>query len=177
MKIRRVVTAKNALGKSVVVSDGSSPREVVAKHTPGFVSSPQWVTAATPVLPYDGKDPINTLETLVPPPGGSTFLVVTFAPDSVMKSADPKIAGPERRAASPGIAETFEKDNPGMHTMQSVDYACILSGEMWLELDDGELVHLRQGDTVVQIGARHKWRNHREQPATVAFVMMGAIST
>jgi hypothetical protein len=39
MSIRRVVTAKNAAGKSVVVSDGVSPRELALKHTPGFVSS------------------------------------------------------------------------------------------------------------------------------------------
>ena len=65
-----------------------------------------------------------------PGPGGSTFLVVTFPPDSVMMSPefDPALAGPEHVAAAPGIAETFEMDNPGMHTTPTVDYACVIDG-------------------------------------------------
>lgn len=176
MKIRRVVTAKNAEGKSVVVSDGSSARERVLVHTPGFVSSPIWTFGDTPSLPHDGTDPMATEGSLVPPPGGSTFIVVTFPPDSVMTAPEfrPDLAGAEHAAASSGIAETFEKDNPGMHTTRSVDYAVVVSGEIWLELDDGVLVHLHHGDTVVQNGARHAWRNRGDKPATMAFVLLGA---
>jgi hypothetical protein len=177
MGFRRVVTAKNAAGKSVVVSDGASPREMALKHTPGFISAPIWMSAATPALPADGKDPMAVAgPSLLPAAGGSTFIVVTFPPDSVMMSPDfrPDLAGPEHGAAAPGIAETFEMDNPGMHTTPTVDYACVVSGEIWLELDDGMLVQLKHGDCVVQHGARHGWRNRGDKPATVAFVLMGA---
>jgi mannose-6-phosphate isomerase-like protein (cupin superfamily) len=179
MTIRRVVTAKNASGKSVVVSDGASPRELALKHTPGFVSAPIWMIAGTPALAAGNTDPMATPGTsLLPGAGGSSFLVVTFPPDSVMMSPDfnPALAGPEHVTAAPGIAETFEMDNPGMHTTPTVDYAVVVSGEIWLELDDGALVHLKQGDTVVQQGARHGWRNRGDKPATVAFVLMGARS-
>ena len=49
---------------------------------------------------------------------------------------------------------------PGMHTTATIDFEVVLDGEIWLELDDGVEVHLRAGDTVVQNGTRHAWRNH-----------------
>lgn len=176
MKFRRVVTGKNGAGKSVVLSDGVSPRERVLEHTPGFVSSPLWTSASVPTLPGDGKDPMSVGGSLLPGPGGSTFMIVVFPPDSVMASPqwDPAKAMPEHAAANPGIAETFEPDHPGMHTTPTVDYALIADGEMWLELDDGALVHLKRGDSVVQQGTRHAWRNQSDKPATVAFVLLGA---
>jgi hypothetical protein len=32
---------------------------------------------------------------------------------------------------------------------------------------------LSAGDTVVQLGSRHAWRNTSDRPATVAFVLTG----
>jgi quercetin dioxygenase-like cupin family protein len=48
----------------------------------------------------------------------------------------------------------------------------MLDGELWLELDDGETVHLNPGDIVVQQGTRHAWRNQGHHPATIVFVML-----
>ncbi|TCN32624.1 cupin domain-containing protein [Sinorhizobium americanum] len=176
MTFRRVVTAKNADGKSVVVSDGASPREVALKHTPGFISAPIWTTAGVPSLPYDGEDPMASDGTLLQPAGGSTFLIVTFPPDAVMMSPEfqPALAGAEHLAAAPGIAETFEVDSPGMHTTPTMDYGVVLRGRITLELDDGATVALATGDSVVQHGTRHAWRNPNSEPATVAFVLIGA---
>ena len=53
----------------------------------------------------------------------------------------------------------MEPDAPGMHTTATIDFEVVLEGEVWLELDDGEEVHLRVGDCVVQNGTRHAWRN------------------
>ena len=46
--------------------------------------------------------------------------------------------------------------------------------EVWLELDDGKQVHLRPHDVVVQNGTRHAWRNKRDRPVKMAFVLIGA---
>ncbi len=46
-----------------------------------------------------------------------------------------------------------------MHKTNTVDYAVVYDGEIWLELDDAKTVHLRRGDVVVQNGTRHAWRN------------------
>ena len=74
----------------------------------------------------------------------------------------------------PGLAEAMEPDHPGMHTTDSVDFDVVLSGEVWLELDDGAEVHLRAGDCVVMNGARHAWRNRSQAPCTIAVVLVGA---
>ena len=68
----------------------------------------------------------------------------------------------------PGLAERFEPDNPVMHTTDTNDYGIVLDGEIWLELDDGRVQHLRQHDIVIQNGTRHAWRNKSDRPALMA---------
>lgn len=177
MQVRRVVTGKNGEGKSVVISDGASPRERVLKHTPGFVSSPLWRLEGTPDLTKrDEADAIEGGGSMVLPAGGSSFWVVSFPPDAVLMSPDwnPAVAGPEMAEASPGIAERMEPDKPGMHETPTVDYVTVIRGTVTLELDDGETVELRPGDTVIQQGARHAWRNRTNEPATISVVILGA---
>ena len=72
------------------------------------------------------------------------------------------------------MAAHQEPDAPGMHTTDSIDFDYVISGEVWLELDDGEEVHLRAGDTVVQNGTRHAWRNKRSVPCSIVVCFIGA---
>ena len=74
----------------------------------------------------------------------------------------------------PELITKFEMDSPGMHTTDTVDYGIVLEGEVWLELDDGKEVHLRQHDVIVQNGTRHAWRNKSDKPVKLAFVLIGA---
>jgi mannose-6-phosphate isomerase-like protein (cupin superfamily) len=60
-----------------------------------------------------------------------------------------------------------------MHTTDTIDYGIVVRGEMTLELDDGQKVHLRQGDCIVQNGTRHRWRNPLPEPCLMAFVSLG----
>jgi quercetin dioxygenase-like cupin family protein len=55
-----------------------------------------------------------------------------------------------------------------MHKTNTVDYAIVYEGEIWLELDDVKIVHLKRGDAVVQNGTRHEWRNNGTTPATMS---------
>jgi quercetin dioxygenase-like cupin family protein len=77
----------------------------------------------------------------------------------------------------PGMADHMEPDNPGMHTTDTIDYEYVISGEVWLELDDGEEVHLKAGDTVVQNGTRHAWRNKSNEPCRMVVCLIGANRT
>src|SRR6266576_2348915 len=56
----------------------------------------------------------------------------------------------------------------------SFDCAVVYDGEIWLELDDGETLHLQRGDMVVQNGTRHAWRNKGTKPVTMLFFLNGA---
>lgn len=173
--LRRVVTGHDASGSSLVALQGMPPRTHAFRHIDGMVSRLVWATPPQPVLPFDGSDPTPAVDDFVPAPGETRFLVVTFPPDAVFGSLrfNPEAAQRENLAVSPGLAERFEPD--GMHATPTVDCAVVLDGELWLELDEGRSTLLRQHDLVVQNGTRHAWRNKSDRPATVAFVLIGAI--
>ncbi len=63
---------------------------------------------------------------------------------------------------------------PRMHRTDSINYAVVLSGEIDMELDDGQTVSLKPGDLVVQRGTIHAWVNHGPQPCETAFVLVAA---
>ncbi len=176
MPIRRVVTGHDNRGRSVFVSDGAPPRTVAFQSIPGHAFAQVWTTPPSPVVPASGIDPTEGQLNLLPPPGGTSLLIVTFPPDSTMSAPgfDPVAAGEECVARMPDLARTFEPECPGMHRTDTVDYAIVLSGEVWLEIDGGTQTLLRPTDVVVQQGTRHAWRNKTDAPATVAFFMIGA---
>ncbi len=104
-------------------------------------------------------------------------MMVTFPPDSVFAdpSFDGAAAAAENLAKTPGLADLFEPDNPGMHTTPTVDYAVVISGSVVLEVDEGAAVRLEPGDVVVQNGTRHAWRvPPSDEPATIFVILMGA---
>ncbi|WP_037471257.1 cupin domain-containing protein [Sinorhizobium fredii] len=172
---RRVVTGIRN-GRSVFVSDGLVPNAHLHASIPGFMTSVCWATQSGPELPLDGSDPAQPGIRITPSLGETRLMIVRFPPDSVMAdpSFDPAAADAEQRMHLPGLAELFERENPGMHTTDTIDYDIVLEGEIWLELDDGADVHLRQGDVAIQCGTRHAWRNKGTSPATMAFVLIGA---
>jgi quercetin dioxygenase-like cupin family protein len=172
MTLRRVVTGRDNNGKSVVAHDGNPPWSKEFEHTPGFSSSVVWMTSANPS--GDAKDPTSTLSSIVPGAGGTSFLMVTFPPDSVMADPtfDPVAAGAEHAEESPGLVDFFEPAAPGMHTTPTVDYGIVLEGEIWLELDDEKTVHLQKHDVIVQNGTRHAWRNKSNSPTKMLFVLI-----
>jgi quercetin dioxygenase-like cupin family protein len=80
----------------------------------------------------------------------------------------------EIEAKLPGLMAHMEIDDPGMHTTDTTDFEIVLSGEIVLELDDGAEVTLSPGDTVVQNGTRHRWRNPGTEPAVLGVFLVGA---
>jgi mannose-6-phosphate isomerase-like protein (cupin superfamily) len=103
-------------------------------------------------------------------------IFVTFPPASVF--ADPSFDGEAARDEAlirlTGLADHFEKEDPAMHKTNTVDYAIVYDGEVWMELDNNETVHLKRGDVVVQNGTRHAWRNRGTRPVTMLFFLNGA---
>lgn len=171
-KYRRIVTGHRH-GKSAVLSDTVlSP--YAFQSIPGFEQTYVWATDTAEEgdpARVDAKMPKSAL----PAPGGSLVQIVTFPPRSRRSenAADPAAIVREYQSRLPGLADTFEHDGSEMHVTPTIDYALLLDGELWLELDDRETVHLTAGDLVVQQGTRHGWRNKSGQPATIMFLMLG----
>jgi quercetin dioxygenase-like cupin family protein len=66
----------------------------------------------------------------------------------------------------PGVA-------PRNHRTNSIDYAIVLRGEIDMELD-GEVVHLREGNVLIQRGTIHNWVNRGSESCFIAFVLVDA---
>ena len=67
----------------------------------------------------------------------------------------------------PGVA-------PRNHRTETIDYAVVMSGEIDMRLDDGVVVRLRAGDTLVQQATLHDWINNGKEPCVIAFVLVPA---
>jgi quercetin dioxygenase-like cupin family protein len=60
-----------------------------------------------------------------------------------------------------------------MHKTDTIDYAIVVSGEIYAVMEKGEVL-LRAGDSLIQRGTNHAWSNRTEEPCVVAFVMVSA---
>ena len=173
MGIRCVVTGQTEDGTSVVVAD-RQVEPITVSLLPGTEFHRLWGADTPPTLPTDGTTPSH--DAYFPPPGGYRFGFFTLGPDSVSMPADLDIEAAlvELGTNLPGLAEVMEPDHPGMHTTDTVDLDLVVSGEVWLELDDGAEVHLRAGDCVVQNGTRHAWHNRTSEPVVIFVTLLGA---
>ncbi|HZP37096.1 MAG TPA: cupin domain-containing protein [Methylomirabilota bacterium] len=169
--IRRVVTGHNAQGRSVITSDGPSPHVLTLPGRPDFALTDLWVTDRAPASNAGSADPAKRRMSLEPPANGTIFRVVEFPPDAAG-------GGFDRAAAfrAMGASHAMDPDasrHPGMHRTDTVDYAIVLSGEIWALMDEGETL-LRAGDTLVQRGTNHAWSNRSDRPCLVAFILVSA---
>jgi len=173
MRLRRVVTGQTESGRSVFVSD-EEVEPTTLRLLPGAEFHQLWGADEPVALPTDGTRP--AAPRYFPPAAGFRFLYFTLGPDQVTTPADLDVPAALRELTEklPGLAEAMEPDNPGMHTTDTVDFDVILSGEVWLELDDGAEVRLTAGDCVVQNGTRHRWRNRTSEPCVIAVALLGA---
>ncbi|KAI1819440.1 cupin domain protein [Xylaria intraflava] len=75
---------------------------------------------------------LENVPQLVVPGGGSTVWYIDLAPGS---------------------------ESP-LHRTVSLDFVFLIEGELELMIDSGETRMLRPGDTVIQRGTMHQWKNH-----------------
>jgi mannose-6-phosphate isomerase-like protein (cupin superfamily) len=172
-EIRRVVTGHNPDGKSTFIIDGPSPH--VRSRAPGSaVVTNLWETFATPASNAGNADAVEPGFRLPPPSGGSVFRIIDYPPDQQRLAA----LAVERTAADDGSGrhDALDRGNPrhpGFHKTSSIDYAIVLSGEIYALMDDGEVL-LKTGDVLIQRGTNHAWSNRTDETATVAFVLIDA---
>ncbi len=131
-----------------------------------------WVTDGQPALDTTGDDNADRRVTLTPPEQGSIFRIVEFPPDKTLAGKiDRKMVFAAMGADA--SMDTTGARHPLMHKTKTVDYALVVSGEIYAVMDEGEAL-MKAGDCLVQRGTNHAWSNRSDKPCLVAFVLLDA---
>ncbi len=166
-KIRRIITGHSNTGKSIIVSD-----TVVEGTSLGagkkFIQL--WGEDSIPEHPNNG-DVQKNLDWF-PKAGGHRFFVWVVPPKSNI-SEEPKSKS-EINSLFPGFLDFFEENTPGMHTTNTVDCTYLISGSIFLELDDQKETEMHEGDSIIQNGTRHRWHNRSTIPAVLITTCIGS---
>ena len=152
---RRIVTGHDKSGNSVILSDGHPPNGLkIAERGVTFFEI--WNTDASPALVAAVEpEPTDRPIEIAPKPRGTVIRILDFLP---------------------GFSKLSSGTPPFVHRTETIDYGIVLEGEMYLLLDDSEVL-LKAGDVVVQRGTDHAWENRSDKLARMAFVLVdGAFS-
>ena len=170
-KIRRIVAGEDESGKAVAFSDGPSVDVRLDPARPGYAATRIWITECTPAKVRGIRDTLHLPHTIEPPKNGSVCRVVEFPPDMVWKNKikDSDVSQFFAMMGSPN-ASTLSKNSPHpyMEKTETLEFCYIQEGEITLVLDTEE-VDLKEGDTVVQLGANHAWSNRSNSPCIIYF--------
>ncbi|KAK7064932.1 cupin-2 domain-containing protein [Favolaschia claudopus] len=151
--VRRVVTGHTPEGKATVVADTVQPPTFWSPQSISPIYDLCHTSESPAVIDSEireGKwaDEIATNTEHVSR-NGSVFRVFEFSPGTV----------------SPA------------HRTVSLDYGIVAKGSIVLELDDGERITLNEGDTIVQRGTMHTWKNEsKTEWARIYFIVLASKS-
>jgi quercetin dioxygenase-like cupin family protein len=141
---RRVITGHDANNVAKVIVDGEAKNTKLPRE--GIASTLLWCSDQMPVdiaVGENAEDMGARILGTAPPPNGSRFIIMEFAPGVVSE----------------------------MHRTETIDYIVVLSGEIEMDMDDST-VKLRAGDVMVQRGTNHAWANRSKEPARLAIMLM-----
>lgn len=158
--MRRIVTADDPDGQSVVLVDGPPSAMAGALETGGLFEI--WSDAsAGPQDPRAMADLGPTVAALTPADGQVKvrWFVIHPAPEGVPHSE--LVDRSRARFAAYGAEDhlTDQSRHPSMHRTHSMDIICLLQGDVDLILDGAE-TRLTPGQVVIQRGTSHAWRAH-----------------
>ena len=168
----RIVTGHDKDGKAIIQECAPPPRvqKVGGETGPWFYEV--WNTLQTPVLiDADSGEPHEDSIQLDPPKGGTRIRVLDIPPDD--PSFD-NLSEEERFALFDEIgAGSAMRDgaHAHFHRTETVDYGIVLQGEIYLIMDEGEVL-CRQGDIIIQRGTNHGWSNRSDKDCRIAFVLI-----
>ena len=172
-KIRRVVTGHDENGVAKVVMDSNATCILQRPNRPGVTLTNLWQHNTTPPPMETNEDPVTGPLILHPPENGAVFRIVQFDPEDPEVLA--KLDGPSAFAEmGAGANVVVGARHPFMHRTDSIDYSIILTGEIYMLMDDEDIL-LKAGDVVIQQGTNHAWSNRGTEPCQIAFVLNQAI--
>lgn len=93
----------------------------------------------------------------------TTSFPASLSSDADIRTYSSFLSAPPGLVVSGGtvlrIVDMMPGETSPMHRTTSLDYGVVLEGEVELILDGGEKKTLKRGDTCVQRGTNHAWRN------------------
>lgn len=176
-KIRRVVTGHDDTGKAIVLFDSYEPHSVARPG--GGKTHLFWGTAQTPAAIDGPTDRALKHPTGIPPAAnGSVFRIVDFPPltDDDIAKLDVNFMSSQIEHSSHATSSKYRPStHPFMHRTRTVDYAVVMSGETDMLLDEGQSIHLKAGDVLIQQGTNHAWVNRSGDWCRIAFILIDAV--
>jgi hypothetical protein len=151
MAIKRVITGIDADGKSVFKAAGTAPH--VMRMPTGLELTELFRLPRIPQRADEGAE--VPFDGVSGPPGSILFRVCELPPDAEVFRRLPEIAA---QMGGNSIV-SLDEATYGMHDSPTIDFVTIIEGECDLRLADGSEEHLKPGDSVIQGGAMHAWRN------------------
>jgi quercetin dioxygenase-like cupin family protein len=149
--VRRIVTGHTPSGDAIIESD----KELVPYDPRSPDSSPGsldtlafttvWRTDAFPARTQGPWEELNGKPIPLNDTVGTTLRIVDFPP-------------------GPGV----------MHRTVSLDFGIVLSGEIYLELDNGVETKVEKHGIAIQRGTIHAWENRSNEPCRMLFVLTPA---
>ena len=169
--IHRIVTGHNAQGRSNITFAGEATNVLDSPAWPGSRVTELWVTEEIPVDNTGETDRGARPIRHDPGPGGTIFRVVEIPPES-KTTIDTAAAFADIGSTRVPTAEDSAR-HPSMHSTDSVDYLVVISGEMHMLMEEGEIL-LKAGDCIVQRGTKHAWVNRSNAPCVMAAILVDA---
>ena len=171
-KIHRIVTGHDDKGKAIITINDLASNSTEIKGWPGLWVTELWTTNEMPVDNKGDEDQGARPMRHDPTPSGTIFRVVEFPPESKTQGIDAKAAFEHLGSHNRPSTEDSAK-HPSMHKTKSIDYLVVIAGEMWMVMEEGEVL-LRPGDCIVQRGTNHAWVNKSDRPCLLAAILIDA---
>jgi naringenin degradation protein FdeH len=174
--VRRIVTGHRDDGKAAVIIDEQAANVFHPPGRPGVQINNVWRVFESPADLGGNADTAAEGEKIGLEPGanGSVFRVIEFPPEADWIDTVDREAAKQsfREFGSEHAADSSDNPpHPLMHRTETIDYAVIMKGEIYMVMDDTEVL-CREGDVVVQRGTNHAWSNRSDAPCRIAFILI-----
>ena len=144
--VRRIVTGHDEAGKAIVKIDEICDH--FREGRPGAMVCNVWTTDTAPADNSGQEDKGKREGKFTMIENGSVFRIIEF---------------------KPGVQQR-------VHRTDTIDYIVVMSGEIDMELEAGEEVHLKTGEVMVQRGTVHNWINRGTESCILAVILIHAQS-
>lgn len=168
---QKYVFANTQNGRSDIVSQVDLAELTI--HGSFLRATDLWLNRETPADLSTSEDPVvGRPMSHEPPDGGAVFRMLVFPP--VGSASKDELLAFHSEANSvhvPASAEFPTLKDPSMHKTDTLNYFCLVYGELWA-LSEGRDVLMRPGDVVIQQGCMHGWRNDGSEDACLICVLI-----